>query len=111
MPRKLILPGDVSHRGGLTIHVPRGHETKERFGWCHVCGAKFAKGEEAKWQRHVGECARANIDELRAAGARQRQEGTVFDENQWDPEWAAHQREVGKRMLREGRLVPHKSER
>jgi len=39
----------------------------------------------------------------------QRNKGGPFDPESWDPEVEAHMREVGRTMLREGRLevLPH----
>lgn len=78
-------------------------------GKCHVCGSEFGEGQEAAWEKHVGRCARAHIDDIRQSAHEQLRKGTLWDEDTWDPEVAAHLREVGKRMLREGRLevLPH----
>lgn len=119
MPSKLILPGDIAQRKqSLQLYVPRGHESQvqpgERIGRCLVpdCGAIFFKGEEAAWQRHVGECARANMDKIEELAAEHRREGSVWDENNWDPEAAAHlQGPVKEAMLREGRMTLKPNER
>lgn len=78
-------------------------------GVCHVCGEKFGEGQEQLWQKHVGECARAHMDEILASRPSERNKGGPFDPETWDPEVEAHMREVGKRMLAEGRLevLPH----
>jgi hypothetical protein len=78
-------------------------------GVCHVCGAKFGEGSETAWQRHVGECARAHMDEIMAARPSQALKGGPFDPESWDPEVEAHMRKVGETMLREGRMevLPH----
>lgn len=106
---QILLPKGVNP--GLTIHVPKGYEERKgtRIGVCHVCGALFFKGETVAWQKHVGKCARANIDRLRAQSLRAR--APIFDENNWDPEVAAHLKKVGKRMLEEGRLEMRPNER
>lgn len=95
----------------LTILVPRGHEQEDVVivGRCHVCGSEFGPGEEQAWRSHVGKCARAHIDEIRASAPSERVKGTLWDPNNFDPEVDAHMREVGRRMLREGRweVLPH----
>lgn len=74
---------------------------------CTVCGWGFTGNEQREWQRHVGECARKNMDEIRAKSKQM----AVFDEENWDPEVAAHMRKVGQRMLKEGRLEVKPEER
>jgi hypothetical protein len=117
MGRRVILPGDAERRRGLpTIFVPRGHE-REPTMVCTVpvnaegdtCGHPFFPGEESAYERHVGKCFAEHRDAAHAASVRTRV--PIMDEESWDPEWAAHQREVGRRMLAEGRLVPHPHER
>lgn len=107
----IVLPAGVNP--GLTIHVPRGYERDRGdlvlVGLCRVCGERFYKGRESEWQKHVGKCAKRNIDELRAESLRQRI--PIFDENTWDPEVAAHLKRVGVQMLREGRLEMRPHER
>jgi hypothetical protein len=78
------------------------------FGHCMVpgCGRVFYRGEEQLWQRHVGECARAHLDEIRQHIAESKQ--PVFES--FDPEVERYlQKVVGPRMLEEGRLEvkPH----
>lgn len=89
-----------------TIIVPSSAE-RPVVGKCTVpgCDLVFYAGEEVAWQRHVGPCARANLDKIRAV----MREQPVFSEDNWDPELAKHMRGVGKRMLKEGRLEvkPH----
>ena len=95
----------------LTILVPRGYEDGQVVivGRCHVCGAEFGEGEEQRWQKHVGDCARAHIDEIRAMAPSEKNRGGPFDPNNWDPEVDAHMLEVGEQMRREGRweVKPH----
>lgn len=95
----------------LEILVPADYAEREVFGRCLVCGAKFYAGQEAVWEKHVGPCARANIDALQAESPISRNRGTIFDPETWDPELDAHFREVGKTMKREGRLEVKPSER
>lgn len=116
-----MLPGAIGNRrraGGLQIYVPSGHEVEppQVTGVCHACGARFEeKGQEDAWQRHTVRCGKRNLDEIRAAGPRERNRGTIFDEttsdSPWDPEIAEHLQTVGRRMLREGRMEMLKSER
>lgn len=120
----LILPGDVPARGGLTIHVPRGYETPaermedEGGHICRVvvdaaseeiCGTVFAADRERDYLRHLRKCVSDHRDEIRAASPRTRM--PILDPNQWDVEIDAHMREVGQRMIREGRLEVKPSER
>lgn len=90
-----------------TIYVPRGYEDREIIGRCTVpgCGTRFYAGEEAAWQRHVGKCARANLDRIRAT----MEQPAIMED--FDPEVSKHMRGVGKRMLEERRLEVKPSER
>lgn len=119
---RILVPGEARNRGGLILPggpptraphllVPRGYESEDvvLVGKCHVCDATFHRGEEDEWQRHVGKCAREHIDEIREHSLRRRM--PIFDEDTWDPEIAAHMRDVGRRMLEEGRLEVKPSER
>lgn len=102
-----------SERRPLTLYVPKGAEGRGPLvGRCLVpgCAARFYVGEEAAWQRHVGDCARRNMDRINAMRPSVRHRGTPFDEDLWDPEVAKHLRtKVGPVMKREGRLEvkPH----
>ena len=51
-----------------TLYVPAGLETRSVVGKCEVpgCGLTFYAGEEEAWQRHVGPCARKNLDAIKA---------------------------------------------
>ena len=90
-----------------TLYVPAGLETRSVVGKCEVpgCGLTFYAGEEEAWQRHVGPCARKNLDAIKAETSKL----AIDNEQNWDPEVAAHMRSVGKRMLKEGRMevLPH----
>lgn len=106
------LTGGRQHmRRSAEILVPRGLE--DRFDGvictCNVCGAKFGRGERAEWQRHVGDCGRKHLDEIRERGAHERGVGTIFDDELWDPEYAKHLRDQAPKLIREGRfeLKPH----
>jgi hypothetical protein len=110
--RRIILPGDPSRRDRLTIHVPRGAvDERPVIGRCLVpgCDRRFYRGEEQAWQRHVGDCARANLDRIRETSLAARM--PVFDPATWDPEVAEHMRRVGDRMRREGRWTVNPSEK
>lgn len=99
----------------LTLYVPKGYEDRGSLvGRCLVpgCGAQFYQGEEGAWQRHVGDCARRHMDRIQAVSPQARFRGTVFDEDQWDPEVARYFRtRVGPRMKEEGRLEVRPNER
>lgn len=123
--RKVILPGDAEPRtGGLTIHVPSGYADEQEAAQepgslvCLVivdhdkrlmCGKVFGPHRRRAFQRHTGRCARKHMDEIRKAALAHRV--PIMDEAAWDPEVAAHMQRVGERMLREGRLTVHPSER
>lgn len=116
---KLILPGDERAASGLTILVPRGHESGAQgeptmvcrvpIGPGETCATAFWPGEERAFTQHVTRCAKQHEAEIRNASPRTRL--PIFDEATWDPEVSEHLRAVGRRMLKEGRLVMHKSER
>lgn len=98
----------------MTLWLPGLPDPDERLMVCRVvtapgeiCGMTFTRPDV--WQRHVGRCARAHMDEIRAESIKARM--PMFDEESWDPEWAAHQQTVGECMRREGRLVPNENER
>jgi hypothetical protein len=116
MAQGVILRGRNEQRRpkrSLTILVPRGHESEGVVivGVCHVCGSKFGEGQEQVWQKHVGECARAHMDEIQASTPSERAKGGPWDPNNWDPEVEEYlQRVVGPRMLREGRFEMKPSE-
>jgi len=107
-----VLLGDAAKRPDrLTIHVPQGYEDSVVVGKCLVpgCGAVFFRGQEALWQKHVGNCARRNMDRIQAEVDKHR--ASPFHEKHWDPEVARHLRGVGEQMKREGRLEVRPSER
>lgn len=108
----LILPGEAARQGVPELFVPKGYETGPvvLVGKCHLCDATFYRGQEQAWQEHVGECARSQLDEIRHQREQERKT-SIFNEDNWDPELAAHMKKVGERMLREGRLVMKPNER
>lgn len=116
---KLILPGDERANSGMTILVPKGHETgamgpptmvcRVPVGHGEVCGNAFWPGEERAFTAHVTSCAKRHETEILQESPRNRL--PIFSEDSWDPEVAAHLKKVGKRMLEERRFVMHKSER
>lgn len=113
-------PFNAQHEIIVPAHLA---DENVRIGVCTVCSAKrardglpplkFHRGEEEKWQTHVGRCARANMDELRAQSPIERNKGTIFDPNasHRDPELERHFRRVGERMRRERRWDVRPSER
>lgn len=117
MAQGVLLERGRRPQRSLTILVPRGHEEAPPaiFGHCWVCLAVLGKetifhaGEEQAWERHVGECARKHLDEIRALAPSHVDAGGPFDPNNWDPEVDEHMRGVGRRMLKEGRweVKPH----
>lgn len=109
MSRGVILGGGEPARSRLQIAVPRGYveEQKELIGRCLVpgCGARFYAGQELAWQKHVGRCARANLDRIHAV----MEKPPLMDD--FDPEVSKHMRGVGERMLEERRLEVKPNER
>jgi hypothetical protein len=110
-----LLLGPKNPPRALEIFVPTGYEEDRGavVGKCLVpgCGARFYKGQEDRWQKHVGDCARRHLDEIRALAPSEKNKGTVFDPAGVDQEVAAHMRRVGRRMRREGRLTVNPNER
>lgn len=99
---RLILPGEAQRpRDSLQILVPCGYENGEVVvvGHCLICECKFYAGEEQAWQRHVGRCARENMDSIQQASLKQRM--PVFDEETWDPEVQEHLKNGAGRRMRE----------
>jgi hypothetical protein len=92
----------------LNIWIPPQY--REPNGHCNVCDEDLF-GTVGDMQKHMAACARQNIDAIRAAAPSAKNKGGPFDPETWDPEAEAHMREVGKRMLREGRLETLPSER
>lgn len=74
---------------------------------CHMCGEE--RGSQRDLEQHVGPCARSMMGEIHAALEVRRR--SIFSSESWDPEVAAHMREVGKRMKAEGRMTVHPHER
>lgn len=74
-------------------------------GHCNICGEDLYGGVRSG-QAHITRCARENIDAIRASTPQ-----PLFDDSTVDTEVEAHYRKVGERMIREGRLEMHKSER
>jgi hypothetical protein len=122
---RILVPGEARARGGLivpggarrgmqTLYVPRGHETREEVvlvGTCSTCDRIFYRGEEDEWQRHVGWCARQHLPEIMAAREERKKRLAVFQEENWDPEFAAYMEKIGGRMLKEGRMELKKNEK
>lgn len=111
----LILPGSTGHRGDPTIYIPASaHEQPTMF--CRVptslettCGAAFYPGQENRFEHHVGDCARKNIEWVRTASITARM--PIFHDDAWDPEVKQHMNNVGERMRKEHRLETKPSER
>jgi hypothetical protein len=108
----LVLPGGV-RPGGRTLHVPAGYDDGPLVGKCLVpgCGQVFYSGQEEEWQKHVGWCAKRNVDAIREVIAERKKRQAVFQPENWDPEVREHMDKVGKRMKAEGRLTVKPNER
>lgn len=101
----------VAERGGLILPASYGQpDPGPRVGVCSTCDKRFYAGEEQAWQKHVGQCAMDHLPEILEARAEQKRRMAIFNES-WNPDVDAHLAKVGEKMLREGRLVMHKSER
>jgi hypothetical protein len=74
----------------------------------NLCLHPFYEGEERAWRDHVGKCARDHMDAIRANSPRVRHPWS--DPETWDPEYEAHMKKVGDRMLAEGRLETRPNE-
>lgn len=111
--KRIFLPNEAAPRGAATLYVPNGHETGPLVivGKCHTCDEEFGRGREEEWQKHVGWCARRNLDEIMQAREEQKKRTALFDDESWDPEISDHMKKVGETMLREGRMVVKKNER
>lgn len=93
-----ILPGRFS----LIIERPQ-------IGFCDVCDVPFFTDRDVR--QHMGSSQHEEgMQAARAAEALRRARLAFMDEVP-DPEVAAHMRQVGKKMLREGRWVVHPSEK
>lgn len=118
MPAGIILDSTGKPLQARTrrLFVPNGHEDEAPIGHCWVCqmakgvATKFYAGEEEAWQRHVGLCARANMDVIRANSPFERNRDNVFGQSQ-DPEAEEHLLKIGRRMVAEGRYELKRSER
>ncbi len=93
----------------LTIILPAS--AREAAFECTICGARFLCHQAQLYERHTAQCAREHIDEIRAMAPSHRKRGTPFDPENWDPEVEAHMRQVGRRMIAEGRLEVRPNER
>lgn len=96
---RLILPGLHGEEPTMICRVPVAED--------EVCGKVFYPGEERAFTNHCIVCARQNEQGIHENRLTTRVPAMEVQ----DPEWAAHQREVGRRMREEGRLVPKKNER
>ena len=82
--------------------LPPSMNRQVRIYDCRLCGGQHD-------EQGMARCASGHMDEAR--GERLKERMPIFDPESWDPEVERHMREVGKRMLREGRLEVKKSER
>ena len=111
MRRGVLLGPNKPRNAPLQILVPRGYEEAPPYS-CLICGSKFYAGQESLWQRHVGDCARKNLDEIRATTPSARNKGTMFDDEVLgDPEIKQHFKKVRKTMEAEGRWEVNPNER
>lgn len=100
----LILPSERSAR----VVVPHD-QGRAATGFCGVCEVPFYSDRDTRAHLRSG-AHRDRVDAAVAERRRKRERLAIFTESA-DPEVEAHLREVGRRMLREGRLTVHKSER
>jgi hypothetical protein len=96
-----IIPGPK----GLQIVIPG----REPIGECYACDTPFFS--QADVRRHLASAGhRDRIEAARAEREAQKRRLAVFHEDD-DPEISAHMREVGQRMLKEGRWTVKPNER
>lgn len=72
-----------------------------------VCAERFFT--QGALDFHLGLCISRHTQEIHTSSLVARM--PVFDPNEWSPEAEAHLAEVGRRMLKEGRLTMHPHER
>jgi hypothetical protein len=84
------------------FYLPPSMTRDVRVYDCRICG-------EEHDEQGMARCAQDHIEEAR--GQRLKERLPIFDPENWSPEAEAHLREVGKRMIDEGRLEMKKSER
>lgn len=106
-PKILVPPAHADKRGPLVGKCCVPQRDSGKIG----CGRVFHKGEEEKWQRHVGECARANMEQIMAIVPSEANRGKLFDPASRDPDLVRHFRGVKERMIEEGRWTLHENER
>jgi hypothetical protein len=87
------------------LWVPRQYAERPLACTVPGCEVRFYADQKDAWQRHVGNCARANMDRIKAATKL-----PAFMED-YDPEISQHMRGVGERMIEEGRLEIKANER
>lgn len=93
-----VLPGRFS------LIIPR-----EQIGFCAVCEVPFFTDRDVR--THMGSTQHEEgVERAREAEALQRARLAFMHEDP-DPEVTAHLRQVGKKMLREGRMVVKPNER
>lgn len=106
-PKILVPPQHADKRGALVGKCCVPQRDSGKIG----CGRVFHKGEEEKWQRHVGECARANMDAIMALAPSEANRGKLFDPANRDLELVRHFHGVKERMIDEDRWHLHENER
>lgn len=106
-PRILVPPRHADKRGPLVGKCCVPQRDSGKLG----CGRVFYKGDEEKWQRHVGECARANMEAIMAIVPSEAQRGKLFDPAARDQELVRHFRGVKERMIEDGRWTLRENER
>ena len=101
---RLIIPG---RRDSLTILIPDSAKHEEPGFVCMLCDSKFAKERFGDYERHVARCAKLTHDQT----LQEREDSMIEAFRPHDPEVAAHMRQVGKRMLKEGRWTVNENEK
>ena len=97
----------------MTLWIPASAREPEALFVCRIprgggiCGEKFATARSL--DAHLRLCTSRHEQEVHTSSLKARM--PIFDEESWDPEVAAHMREVGRRMKAEGRLTVKPSER
>lgn len=97
----------------MTLWVPSSAQQELRFvcrvptGRDETCGERFAS--PTSLERHVRSCVLRHEMQTHTESPRQRM--PMFNPDNWNPDKRAHAREVGRRMLAEGRWTVLPSEK
>lgn len=83
--------------------------SRRQTGFCDLCGVPFYSDRDMRG--HLGSIAHRETAEAMVLAEKQRKARIPFLYAEDDPEVEAHLKQVGKRMLAEGRMVVKPNER